>query len=96
MAAVTGTSRFTDALRKGHGRAMLILRADPGSTALQAELLTACKANLVFDPQCEPGRGDYLARLIGATGQRPSVLGRLAWGACRERDAWLLGQGADV
>ena len=60
---------FKDALKKGLGRAMLLLKAEPGSHLLQAELARACKINLVYDSQCEEPRAAYLYRLIRETGQ---------------------------
>jgi hypothetical protein len=60
---------FGSALRKGLGRAMILLRQEPDSPALQAELMRACKANLLYDGQFENYRAPYLHRLIQATGQ---------------------------
>jgi hypothetical protein len=60
---------FGSALRKGLGRAMILLRQEPDSPALQAELMWACKANLLYDGQFEHYRAPYLHRLIRATGQ---------------------------
>ena len=72
---------FASALRKGLGRAMILLRQEPDSPALQAELLRACKANLLYDGQSENYRAPYLRRLIQATGQE-----RLFWD---ELSRWL-------
>jgi hypothetical protein len=60
---------FRSALKKGLGRAMLLLRAEPTSPDLQAELLHACKVNLLYDQQCEESRAPYLTRLIHETGR---------------------------
>lgn len=77
---------FRAALKKGLGRAMLLLRAEPTSPELQAELLHACKVNLLYDRQCEWSRAPYLVRLIHETGQS-----RVYWeelvGCFRETEA---------
>jgi hypothetical protein len=62
-------AKFKAALRKGSGRAALMLESDPSNEELQALLLEACKSNLVYDPQCEEGREPYLHRLIVMTGR---------------------------
>jgi hypothetical protein len=49
---------------------MILLRQEPDSPALQAELMRACKANLLYDGQSEHYRAPYLRRLIQATGQQ--------------------------
>lgn len=78
---------FGSALRKGSGRAMVLLRREPDSPALQAELMRACKACLTYDPQCEHERGPYLHRLIRTTGEQ-----RRFW---RELARWLAEVGPD-
>src|SRR4051812_36580418 len=60
---------FGSALRKGLGRAMVLLRREPDNAALRAELLRACKASLHHDVQIEDRRAPYLHRLIRATGR---------------------------
>jgi hypothetical protein len=67
---------FKVALRKGTGRAMLILRSAPDSEALRAELTNACLYKLVHDQQCEISRTPYLVRLVQEIGQ-----GRAVWNA---------------
>ena len=65
----SSVAAFGSALRKGLGRAMILLRQEPDSPALQAELMRACKANLLYDGQFEHYRAPYLHRLIQVTGQ---------------------------
>jgi hypothetical protein len=65
----SSNTAFRDTLKKGLGRAVLLLRADPESDELRAELIKACKTNLVYDRQCEEPRAPYLYRLIRETGQ---------------------------
>jgi hypothetical protein len=60
-------TKFKAVLRKGSGRAALLLESDPADEELQAALLDACKRNLAYDPQCEEGREPYLHRLIVMT-----------------------------
>jgi hypothetical protein len=60
---------FRSSLRRGSGRAMLILRDDPADPDLLAALFHSCTVNEVFDTQCEEARAAYLRRLILATGQ---------------------------
>lgn len=63
-----GDLEFRSALKKGLGRAMLLLRADPESSELRGELSHACKVNLVYDSQGEEDRAAYLYRLVRETG----------------------------
>lgn len=76
---------FRSSLRRGSGRAMLILRDDPDNPDLLAALFHSCTVNEVFDTQCEEARAAYLRRLILATGQadafRRDLAAHLA-GAC--------------
>ena len=67
--ALTSAAEFRDALRKGTGRAAVLLRRDPRNVDLGAELLRACTENLVYDPQCEESRVPYLHELIRITGR---------------------------
>jgi hypothetical protein len=60
---------FRSSLQRGSGRAMLILRENPGDAVLRAALFHSCTVNEVFDTQCEEARAAYLRRLILATGQ---------------------------
>ncbi|WP_161915316.1 hypothetical protein [Methylosinus sp. C49] len=60
-------ARFKSSLRRGSGRAALLLEADPTNEELQSMLLSACKTNLTYDPQCEEERAPYLYRLITLT-----------------------------
>src|SRR3954453_19146871 len=60
---------FGSALKKGLGRAMILLRQEPDNAALRAELLRACRTSPHHDGQIEDGRAPYLHRLIGAAGQ---------------------------
>ncbi len=60
---------FGSALRKGMGRAALLLQEKPDDAELNAELLRACTKNLTYDRQCEESRVPYLCELIRMTGQ---------------------------
>lgn len=60
---------FEASLRKGSGRAALMLRSDPSNQELQAAILEACKTVQAYDAQCESGRAPYLWRLIALTGR---------------------------
>lgn len=59
---------FASALKKGLGRAMILLRQDPLNPAYRGALLYACKTNQVFDVQCEEPRAPYLCKLIHEIG----------------------------
>lgn len=66
---MTQASEFTSVLKRGLGRAMVLLKKNPASEALQSELMHACRTNLVYDPQCECPRAPYLCSLIRETGE---------------------------
>ncbi len=60
---------FYDILQKGLGRAFKYIKQDEGDRdRIRADLLNACLHNLAYDPQCEPGRSEYLFELISLTG----------------------------
>ena len=61
---------FWEALRRGSGRAAVLLQKEPQNPELNTELLRACVENLVYDPQCEARRAPYLCELIRITGQQ--------------------------
>jgi hypothetical protein len=65
----TSLVEFESALKKGLGRAMLLLSDAPGHQEYGAALLHACTVNLVYDRQCEEDRVAWLYQLIRATGQ---------------------------
>jgi hypothetical protein len=65
---MTNVDAFASALKKGLGRAMILLRQDPLNPAYRGALLHACKTNQVFDAQCEEPRAPYLCKLIHETG----------------------------
>jgi hypothetical protein len=69
---MTDVAEFKSALKKGLGRTMPLLRRNPTSQDLHAELMHACKTNLIYDRQCEEARAPYLYRLILETGQSQS------------------------
>lgn len=79
---------FRSSLRRGSGRAMLILRDDPDNPDLLAALFRSCTVNEVFDTQCEEARAAFLRRLILATGQadafRRDLAAHLAGAGARE------------
>ncbi len=56
-------------LRKGLGRAAILLRDKPDDADLNALLLDACIENWAYDRQCEEGRAPYLSGLIRITGR---------------------------
>lgn len=56
-------------LRKGLGRAAVLLRDTPDDADLNALLLDACIENWTYDSQCEESRVPYLSGLIRITGQ---------------------------
>lgn len=79
---------FRSSLRRGSGRAMLILRDHPDNPDLLAALFHSCTVNEVFDTQCEEARAAYLRRLILAMGQadafRRDLAAHLAGAGARE------------
>lgn len=60
---------FGPALKKGMGRAAVLLQKEPHDADLNAELLRACTRDLTYDRQCEASRVPYLYELIRMTGQ---------------------------
>ena len=54
---------FTDAIRRGLGRAVLHIQ-EHGASGLEAIILDACCRNDVYDTQCEAQRGAYLQRIV--------------------------------
>jgi hypothetical protein len=56
-------SEFAAALRKGQGRAMLHT-IQYGLDDVKDLVLEACLHNQVYDPQLEPGRGDWLFKMF--------------------------------
>jgi hypothetical protein len=71
---MTNVDAFASALKKGLGRAMILLRQDPLNPAYRGALLHACMTNQVFDVQCEEPRAPYLCKLVHEIGA--------------ERDSW--------
>ena len=59
-------NEFDDALHKGLGRAFLFIR-EYGDNEVQEILLHSLIHNLVYDNQCEGGRGDWLFSIIEMT-----------------------------
>ena len=68
--AYSSASELREALRRGTGRAAILLQKEPQNPELNAELRRACVENLVYDPQCEAIRVPYLCELIRITGQQ--------------------------
>lgn len=59
---------FSDALRKGHGRALMHVLGC-GLEDVADLILTACLHTQSYDPQSEPSRADWLFRMFGASPQ---------------------------
>ena len=60
---------FGSLLKKGLGRAAIMLQEAPDDADLNAQLLRACTEDLAYDRQCEESRVPYLFQLIRMTGQ---------------------------
>ncbi|MBP6014835.1 MAG: hypothetical protein KBA31_21615 [Alphaproteobacteria bacterium] len=71
---MTPDAKFAAALKKGLGRAMILLRQNRNDPEFRVQLMQACKTNLVYDQQCEVSRAPYLCNLIKEIGE-----GRLFW-----------------
>ncbi|NVO33368.1 hypothetical protein, partial [Hymenobacter lapidiphilus] len=54
---------FRDAIRRGTGRAHLLMRAHP-EVNFSADILKAACTNYAYDPQCEDSRGAYVLELV--------------------------------
>ncbi len=52
-------NQFQKEIKKGTGRAILLMRENP-EVDFSAEILRACYKNLDYDPQCSDSRGSYL------------------------------------
>jgi hypothetical protein len=59
--------QFRDALRKGLGRAVLHVR-EFGAAGLEDDIAHACTTSLVYDPQCEGTRGEWLFEIVELAG----------------------------
>jgi len=70
-------NEFKSALRKGLGRAMILLRNSKHCAELQDILLHACIVNQVYDRQSEEERAHYLYQLIVETGKVESYREKL-------------------
>jgi hypothetical protein len=69
MSGATSTAeRFRAALKKGLGRALLLMREAGDEGNLYDALLASCLTNQVFDRQIDEARTWYLHRLIAASG----------------------------
>lgn len=67
---------FRRALRSGHGRA--VQHAERyGIDGLLDDVVEACVRNLAFDQQSEPGRADFMMRLVYAADAEEAVAARL-------------------
>lgn len=81
-------AEFWGALKKGTGRAAILLQKDPYNTDLNAELLRACITDLTYDKQCEESRIPYLCELVQITGQadayRDALENRLRAATCAD------------
>jgi hypothetical protein len=60
---------FGSLLKKGLGRAAILLQEEPDDADLNAQLLHACTEDLAYDKQGEESRVPYLIELIRMTGQ---------------------------
>jgi hypothetical protein len=60
---------FGSLVKKGLGRAAILLQKEPDDADLNAQLLRACTEDLAYDRQCEESRVPYLFELIRMTGQ---------------------------
>lgn len=58
-----------DILQKGLGRAFDYVQQN-NQLEIRTYLLNACLHNLVYDPQCETSRAEWLFQLVNATGDR--------------------------
>ncbi len=55
--------KFRDALQKGLGRAVIHVQ-EHGTKNVRNEILHACLHSLVYDPQCEESRVNWLLEII--------------------------------
>jgi hypothetical protein len=58
---------FGNALRKGHGRALMHVRRH-GAAGLEDLVVDACVHDKTFDPQCEGDRAPWMLEIIDASG----------------------------
>lgn len=68
---------FEHALQSGHGRALAHVRQF-GCHDREDLLFFACVESLAYDPQCEPGRGIWLAEMLHAHGSAELIASVLA------------------
>lgn len=90
---------FRDAIRRGTGRAHLLMRAHP-EVNFGPDILKAACTNYAYDPQCEDSRGHYLLELIAllapATRQAETVRQILAALVAARKATWGLLQLFDL
>ncbi len=65
-------ARFENALRRGTGEAVLVLRQHPRLDCRRL-LIDAAVHNLAYDPQCEGTREEYLYELIGLSAEKAAI-----------------------
>ncbi|MBN2581875.1 MAG: hypothetical protein JXL80_02330 [Planctomycetes bacterium] len=80
-------SQFQDALTKGLGRAVAYVRVY-GESGVREDILHACSHNLVYDPQCECDRLDYLLNLIALSSDVPHYERAICRALAETSDTW--------
>ncbi|WBA43703.1 hypothetical protein [Hymenobacter canadensis] len=67
---------FRDAIRRGTGRAHLLMRDYP-HVNFSLDILKAAVTNYAYDPQCEKGRGVYIVELINLSANKQQLISRI-------------------
>ena len=78
---------FCQALHKGMGRAYLYIQKY-GDSQVRDILLSACLKNMVYDPQCEEERAEWLISLIDLTENQDYYFSQIINGLISSTEFW--------
>ncbi|MBC6698248.1 hypothetical protein [Hymenobacter sp. BT190] len=67
---------FRDAIRRGTGRAHLLMRDYP-HVNFSLDILKAAVTNYAYDPQCERGRGMYIVELVNLSTNKQQLINQI-------------------
>lgn len=83
--------QFADALKRGHGRALMHVQAH-GLAGIEDLFLQACTHDYAWDSQCEGSRAPWLIEMLVASGEESRLVGTMLPGLAALDDPWWHGQ----
>lgn len=86
---------FRNAIRRGTGRAYLLMQAHP-EVNFGPDILKAACTNFAYDPQCEGSRGEYIVRLMLLSAQKEYLISRVLALLVAHEQEWALTQLFDI